>query len=238
MYWPTLIGMVVCGMLVDAQNTYKSMENKICAAKCLHECDAVYEVAGRSTRIKWDYRLASDNNVKLVWHQPKRVGKGVDTIVFGSNGTTLTMVINGELAWVGPEEMPFDLPRHHKGAKPFDLRVSMICRVGLAAYLHNVVGDDNVEETMDFNEKTKTRDHVLLGKEKVGSCETAVLAYAVDFPSGRIGKVKIWINVSTMFPLKREVTVFVRGREAHSIETYSVLRLDPKTDSKFFEVEK
>jgi hypothetical protein len=221
----------------SALTLFRTMEKKICSTERLHlEIEADCEILGRSTIIKIDYRLASNNKLRLMWQQPERNGDGYSTKIFGSNGKTERVVFNKMLMYDGTVERPFDQPVNHRGSEPFQMRVSMLCRIGCAAYFLMAFENRDTKESVDFAKSIQTRDHVVLGKERIGSSESIIIAYAVDYPGGRLGKAKVWIDRVTMLPIKRELNVSIQGRETHIVETYKAFRLDPIVDSKFFEV--
>jgi len=74
--------------------------------------------------------------------------------------------------------------------------------------------------------------------EKVGGREAKVVHYR--FGEGDMGpddaEVTLWIDAKTLLPLKR--TVVTKRDVVHLTETYRDFKLDPKVDTKAFELPK
>jgi uncharacterized protein (TIGR03067 family) len=122
---------------------------------------------------------------------------------------------------------------------------SLLCRVGLYhRFVERRLTDPGLDlpETLRFKPDTAfaVSDFTLGGKEKVGGRECQVVLHRLA-PRGldlgdRPVQVKVWIDVRTNLPLKREL---IAGEGALRVtETYADMELDGKLEPKLFELPK
>jgi outer membrane lipoprotein-sorting protein len=93
------------------------------------------------------------------------------------------------------------------------------------------------EKEFDLDKDAPVKDFKLGAKEKIGDKTTQVVTYQLDF-DGTSAKMSVWIDTKTQLPLKRVVAVDQGGQMFRITETYSTFAIDPKLDSKLFEIPK
>jgi outer membrane lipoprotein-sorting protein len=97
-------------------------------------------------------------------------------------------------------------------------------------------GPDGEFKLDDEGSKMVAYDFKLLAEEKVGTRQAKVVRYRFGKggPCPGDEEVTLWIDGKTLLPLKRSFALKNGG--ARIVENYHEFRLDPKIDSKAFEL--
>ena len=209
----------------EAEKLYRAMEKKIVTAKTLK---AVFDLEGVNPgeiqKGRGSAFFGSANRVRFEFALGKQ-GAKADTMLLMSDGRQISIrkaadgaEMTGPLktpAWLN-EELPLVLARFGG--------------FGVVASFPHLAAQDQKSE---IDKAFSATGFKLLPKEKIGSHEAHTIEYTINLDlvgkQRDTGKVKLWIDVTTMLPLERRVALGIKdGKEKHSLtEVYTDFVLNP-----------
>jgi hypothetical protein len=210
-----LLAPTLAAQVGDAEKLFRTMEKKVAAAKTVRVAfeAQVLEDKEEQARFTGSVQLGEANKgaVRL-----KGRAKGMDIEVeLESDGHKIKEVVT-----------PPGKSRERSLPKKFGERVrAALSRTGPVSGLvvtERQTGPDGVEKDPDIDQMLPLSDFKPGGKETVGGREARVIEYKARLASEKQDlSVKLWLDVKTQLPLKREVSGERRGRPFRVVETYS-----------------
>jgi hypothetical protein len=236
MRWLTVLAVLCLSAPASAQDNeaeklYRTMENKVRAAKTLHvafagDMDAqVFKgmfkgtmdfAQGSKSRLAMDYDLFGKSE-KIIWITDGKV----------------SYKKKGDQAKVNAKPQNLE---HMDKHLPF-----YMARIGFPIFLAlaSLDSDDSgkKQEPVDFDKEAPAKNIKLGAKEKVGDRNAQVVDYQVAF-QGKPAKLAVWIDMQTQLPLKRTLVLEDMGQTLRVSETYSAFTVDGNADPKLFDIPK
>jgi outer membrane lipoprotein-sorting protein len=204
----------------EAGRMFRTMEEKLATAKAL-ECR--FEIKMDPMSYKGSLFLAEGNKARLEINEATKEWPMRCRIV--SDGTRLSYQDNG-LDHANVSHTPKDFNR--------DI-LTWVARPGVflpQAPLPDVRADD-------AKDRFPVSDFKLGNKEKVGEWEAQRLEYRLAVKGQESNYlVVIWLDLKTGLPLKRMVSPWGAKERLVLVETYTKLMLEPKVDTKNFDLPK
>jgi outer membrane lipoprotein-sorting protein len=209
----------------EAEKLFRAMEKKIAAAKTMAvDFHLKLEAGAETIDGRGSVTTASGNKLKLTISIKDATGSMQITMVSDGKKAVTKRVGNG-----APELE--ERPIHENGAK---LLASALGRGGLfvAERAMRRAMVDNPKADLD---RFTVSDFKLGGKEGVNGRAAQLIEYTL-LADGKERKetCKLWIDVETQVPLKRELTVSDNDKKLVCTETYYQWQVDPKVDEKEF----
>src|SRR5205814_696548 len=93
-------------------------------------------------------------------------------------------------------------------------------------------------ESFDIDKVMPVSDFKLGKKDKIGVRETQAVECTLKPDNGQVGQMTVWLDTKTNLPLKRSVTMAGEKGVFRVTEVYTEITINPKLDSKLFELPK
>jgi outer membrane lipoprotein-sorting protein len=221
----------------EAEKLFRGMEKKLLAAKAF-EVTFDYQFQGR--KAKGELLVTQENKMRLkvIGHFEKQKA-GFELVADGkqlkTKGAKLYVAPNGQPVVEAGGQSEWQAPKNfHAVLGGTVSRGGMWFTVLVMPYLQG--GEGGRELNLDGEEsKMKVYDFKLVGAEKAGEKEAKVVRYQFGSGRGRDDEeITLWIDAKTLLPLKRSYTL--NNSSARIVENYHEFKLDPKIDTKAFEL--
>jgi len=206
-----------------AEKLYRGMEKIIRDAKSLKMGFEIgVDLDKETSKMRGAVSVAQGNKARLEV-----------TATAGGKERAMTVIADGKQAVVVETDTPKAEPKPVE-SNFSQTRPQILARGGVFATIE--IGPST--ENFDIDKVMAISDFKLGKKEKIGVRETQAVECTLKPDNGQVAQMTVWLDTQSNLPLKRVVTVAGEKGVFRVTEVYTEITINPKFDSKLFELPK